>query len=73
MELTPVESSHIAAIGYDPVERRLRIVFKTSGAYDYDDVPPEAHHALMKAESIGKHFCAHIKPHFSASKLAAAE
>jgi hypothetical protein len=69
MDMQTIDNStNIQAIGYDPAERRLRVVFKNSGTYDYEDVPPETHHALMKADSVGKHFCAHIKPQFKASK-----
>jgi hypothetical protein len=38
----PVDSSSIAAIGYDPEHRGLDIEFKESGeAYRYFEVPPE--------------------------------
>lgn len=73
-ELVPVKSSQIHAIGYEPETRELHVQFhrhgyddaggktKTPGhTYAYSDVPPEAHTALMEAESKGKHFGEHIK------------
>ena len=49
-----VESSSIAAVGYDPATRRLYLRFVGSGnAYLYQDVPPAVFDELMRAESKG--------------------
>ncbi len=49
-----VESSSIAAVGYDPTTRRLYLRFAGSGnAYLYRDVPPALFDELMRAESKG--------------------
>lgn len=43
-----VESSSIAAVGYDPTTRRLYLRFGGSGnAYLYHDVPPATFDELM--------------------------
>lgn len=59
--MTPVTSSNIAAIGYDPATKALTVQFKSGAQHRYADVSPDAHAALMAAESKGKHFHAHIR------------
>lgn len=72
MEMQEIpNSSMLSHVGYSPEDRILRVQFKNGGAYDYQDVPPEMHRALMKAESIGGHFCKEIKNKFSHSKVTA--
>ena len=71
MEMQEVRSSQIRSIGYSPETQTLRIQFLDyesksagkipGGLYDYFKVPPEAYAALMAADSIGQHFCKHIK------------
>lgn len=77
MEMKPVTSSQISAIGYDPKSKKLHIRFadrtnrKTGqvfpgSTYEYDDVEPAVHAALMAADadpalSVGSHFGAHVK------------
>lgn len=56
MELIPVESSHIVAIGYDPDNARLEIEFKGGTAYEYYDVPQSVYDCLMASDSKGG-FC----------------
>jgi hypothetical protein len=61
MTMSPVESSFIAAIGYDEPNRILHVELKNGTVYQYEDVPAAKHAALMAAESKGKHLNAHIK------------
>lgn len=65
--LQDVESSQIAAIGHDPINNVLAIRFKNwkgelKGLYHYANVDVETFEAFKNAESLGKHFGAHIKP-----------
>jgi hypothetical protein len=60
-----VKSSQIAATGYDSASKTLAIKFNNGQkVYHYSDVPQEQFDALMAAESIGKHFGAHIRGKF---------
>jgi hypothetical protein len=63
--LNPVKSSQIASVGHDPATNTLAIQFKSkTGAgsvYHYPNVSAEQYQAFTKAESLGKHFGAHIK------------
>ena len=69
MQMTPrPESSTIAAIGYDRDNHLLAVQFKSGGTYHYLGVPPGAHTALVAAESVGKHFHAHIKGKYETVK-----
>lgn len=66
IELTPVESSQIRAIGYDAKSKTLHIQFHPKKdqepvTYAYDNVTPSEHGALIGAESIGSHFYKTLK------------
>lgn len=70
IELKPVESSNIEAIGHDPAAREMHVRFKPGkdgkrGVYIYAEVPEEVHSDWLAAESIGKHFHANIKGKFA--------
>lgn len=67
-ELSPVSSSNISAIGYDPATRVLRVRFTNGGTYAYADVPADAHAALLSAPSIGKAFSATCRGCYQATK-----
>lgn len=69
MKLTEIESSNIAAIGYDPAAKKLRVQFKGGGLYEYYDVPAAAHEKFMAAESKGGHFAKHIRGEYDTKKL----
>lgn len=65
-----VKSSTISHVGYDRSTHELRIRFTRGGEYLYKGVSEEEHQALMAAESIGKHFQAHIRPQHAGTKQA---
>jgi len=60
MKRTPVESSVIAPVGYDPVEHVLEVEFNSGKVYLYDDVPEDEHRRLMEAGSKGQYMLACI-------------
>jgi hypothetical protein len=67
--LTPVESSNIKAIGYDPNSRTLHVQFNSGATHQYEDVSPDKHAALMAADSKGSHFHANIKNAHTSSRV----
>lgn len=69
MEMQPVESSNIAAIGHDPDTNELHVEFKNGAKHSYADVPPERFQMLLNADSVGKHFNAHVKGRFDSKPL----
>lgn len=61
MERERVDSSSIASIGYDADSEILEIEFRSGAVYRYFAVPPDAHASLRAADSIGRHFVAHVR------------
>lgn len=70
IDLKPVKSSNIKAVGYDPVNHALRIQFNSDAVHEYESVTPDKHTALMNAPSIGSHFHANIKSAHKSRKVA---
>lgn len=68
MEMKPVQSSQIAAIGHDGGSK-LRVQFRAGGLYEYANVTPEEFAKLESATSIGSHFGKHIKPAKNFTKI----
>jgi hypothetical protein len=65
MELTPVVSSNMAAVGYDAIQNVLVVQFKgNEKQYPYHGVSPELHAEMMAAPSIGSFFARNIKGRF---------
>jgi hypothetical protein len=62
--MTPVSSSQLKAIGYDPATKALacQFVHGPGHLYVYPNVEPKVHAEFMAAKSIGKFFGQHIKP-----------
>jgi hypothetical protein len=58
MELEPVTSSNVEAIGYDAGTRTLRVKFRSGGTYDYGECGRETWERLKAAESKGKFIAA---------------
>lgn len=61
MNMIPVSSSNLRAVGYDAASQTLRVAFISSGVYEYSGVPSAIHAGLMSANSHGSYFDAHIK------------
>jgi len=68
MERTPVSSSTINSIGYDPDSRGLEIEFTRGAVYVYHEVPQHEYENLMVSESIGRYFNANIRDNYAFSK-----
>jgi hypothetical protein len=65
MNRSPVVSSNLASVGYDPITATLEIEFRSSGVYRYFDVPAAIHDGLMAASaqgaSVGQYFDRNVK------------
>ena len=64
MEMTPVASSNIEAVGFDEDLSQLHIRFHSGQTYIYDGVPRDLFEDLMMAASLGSFFNREIKPNF---------
>ena len=69
IEMVPVSSSNLTAVGYDEQNNVLRIAFKSGDVYDYYDVPPDIFQNLMSAESLGSYHYYNIRMNFAYEKL----
>jgi len=54
MNRTPVTSSNIRSIGYDPQSSILEIEFTSGDIYQYFDVPESIYQGLLRAVSPGR-------------------
>jgi len=61
MNRTPVSSSNIRSVGYDPASRTLELEFHSGGLYQYSGVPETIYQGFMRAASKGSYFHDHIK------------
>lgn len=62
VDLHPVDSTSIEAIGYDPASRELHVRFLQAGrTYTYFDVDEAVYEEFRQADSIGQFFNANIK------------
>lgn len=67
--LTPVTSSNIEAVAYNPHASRLYVVFKNRRQYRYDGVSPDIVDQFLTAGSKGGFFNATIKDKFITTEL----
>jgi hypothetical protein len=72
-KLTPVKSSNIKAVGYDPAARSLTVAFHGGASHSYADVSPEKHAGMMgdgkPGHSVGAYFHANIKNAHKSKRL----
>jgi hypothetical protein len=69
MQRTPVSSTAIQSVGYDPAGLILEIEFTTGRVYQYRGGPPATYARLMGASSQGTYFNARIKGHYPEQKV----
>ena len=67
MSLIPVQSSNLAAVGYDG--GTLIIEFHDGRVYEYYRVPYSEYHGLMSADSPGRYFHKNINKHYAYRRL----
>lgn len=70
MALTPVKSSNIAAVGYDPKARTMDVQFHGGATHRYHDVPAEHHAEMMKPDaSVGRYFHQHVRNAYKSKRV----
>lgn len=70
MKLHHLDSSSLAAAGYDPQLHALDIAFRHGGLYRYFGVSARTYRALLQAESKGQFFTGYIRGHYRFEKVA---
>lgn len=73
MNRSPVRSSNLASVGYDPGSNTLEVGFRDGGVYRYFGVPESKYRALMSVNagggSVGSYFHAHIRDYYPCARL----
>lgn len=71
MNMSPVSSESIAAIGYDESTLTLQVEFKNGRTYQYFDVPKHVYEELLNPPggSHGVYLNQHIKGQYRYAKL----
>ena len=64
----PVNSSDIAAIGYDEAGATIEVEFKATGIYRYFSVPKSVAEEFLRTPSPGKFFLQNIKGKYAWEK-----
>lgn len=64
-----VISSALREVKYDPRSHSLEVRFVTGRTYRYSNVPPELYDDLIKADTKGAFFYAHIRDRFPYREL----
>ena len=68
IQMQPVSSSNIKAIGYDPSTLRLRVEFLNGSTYIYSGVPEAVWSDFSSAASVGSYFAKNIKGKYTGER-----
>jgi hypothetical protein len=69
MERSPVQSSNVAEVGYDPASMTLEVLFHNGSIYRYFDVPQAVYSELMSAASVGAYLNSQIKNQYRYARM----
>lgn len=69
MDRRVVQSSNVAAIGYDDASNTLEVEFNNGAVYQYFGVPANLYNLMMEAPSKGQFLNANIKNAFPFSRV----
>ncbi|MGN6520423.1 MAG: KTSC domain-containing protein [Dokdonella sp.] len=64
MDMIPVHSSAIGAIGYDAATRLMKIRFVDGNTYDFCGVPPQVFEGLRTAPSPGRYYADNVRDRY---------
>lgn len=65
MDRIAVNSSNVAAVGYDAASSTLEVEFKSGSVYRYFGVPVRHFEALTAGStSVGRYLNTEVKPHY---------
>jgi hypothetical protein len=67
--LPPIESAHLAAVGYRARDCELIVEFKNGDAWEYYNVSEDVHTCLMKHPSPGSFFAGVVRPCFEGRQI----
>ena len=63
IKMYKIASSNITALGYDEINKMLRVIFKNNSSYIYTNVEHEVWQIIINSESKGKSLNENIVRH----------
>lgn len=69
IDLDPVESSSVAAFGYNPHKQIAAVQFKNGHVYHMANVPQDLFLEWQAALSKGQYYAMHVKGKFASEKM----
>ena len=69
MTRTPLKSSNIKSVGYDPKTSTMEVEFHSGDVWQYHGVLPHHHTHLMNAPSAGGYFQREIRDRHRCSRV----
>lgn len=69
MEMHPVDSTSIAAIGYDEDSQTLQVEFVRGASYQYFDVPLQIFEGMRDAPSVGQYLNQQVRGVYRYSRV----
>lgn len=69
MEMHNVDSSNVAAVGYEEDSQTLQVEFNNGSTYQYFDVPHAIFEGLLGAGSIGQYLNQNVKGTYRYSRV----
>ena len=69
MEMHIVDSTNVAAIGFDEDSQTLQVEFSSGATYQYFDVPQAMFDGLIGAGSVGQYLNQHVKGVYRYSRV----
>lgn len=69
MEMRNVDSSNVAAVGYEEDSLTLQVEFNNGSTYQYFDVPQAIFDGLLGASSVGQYLNQNVKGTYRYSRV----
>ena len=69
IKMWPVKSPNVAAIGYDPESKTLRVQFNAGSLYEAEGVPQDVYDALASTNSKGSYYAKFIRGQYPIKKV----
>jgi hypothetical protein len=69
MQMTQVQSSNVAEVGYNSDTEELQIIFLNGSSYLYLNVPQNEYENLLQAPSIGSYFNRYIRNQYPYDRI----
>ena len=69
MDMKPVASSNIQAVGYDESSETMRVQFTNGSVYEYRNIPIVVYNDFMQASSLGAYLNRNIRNSYPYEKV----